>query len=89
MSPLERWEKSRAFSTNVAIAKKGRDGPADSLHNVMRLENAMHDWDTLTRDPVYGDVAVLIALISGIDEEEEVPAVEGRLHGATECCASL
>ena len=50
----------------------------------MSLENTMHNRDILAGDPVDGDVARLVAFVRRVDEEEEVPAVEGRLHGAAE-----
>jgi hypothetical protein len=55
----------------------------------MRLENTVHNRDILAGDPVDGDVARLVALVRRVDEEEEVTAVEGRLHGAAGvlCCA--
>ena len=67
-------------------SKKKSDEPIDSFHDVMSLENTMYNRDVLAGDPVDGDIARLVALVRGVDEEEKVPAVERWLHGAAERC---
>ena len=66
------------------MGKKG-DKPIDSLDDVMRLENTMHDRDALAGDTVDSDVARLVTLVPRVDEEKEVPTIERRLHGTAEC----
>lgn len=46
----------------------------------------MHNRDVLAGDSVDGDITRLVALVWRVDEEEEVPAVERWLHGATKWC---
>lgn len=51
-------------------------------HDVVGLEDTMHDRDVGAGDFVHGDIARVVALGRGVRKEEEVATVEGRLHRA-------
>ena len=59
------------------------NGPIDGLHDVVCLEDSVHDRDVLSGDLVDRDVAILVPRVWRIDEEKEVPAVKRGLHRAT------
>jgi hypothetical protein len=67
-----------------SIRGKNKDEPIDSLHDIMRLENTMHNRNVLARDPIHCDVTRLVAFVCRVDEEEQVSTIERRFHGAAE-----
>jgi len=54
----------------------------DDLHDVVCLENSVHDGNVLSGDLVDRDVANFVPRVWRIDKEKEVPAVKCGLHRA-------
>lgn len=54
--------------------------PIDHLHDVVRLEDSVHNGNVLSWDLVDCNVANFIPHIWRVDKEKDVPAIKRRLH---------
>jgi hypothetical protein len=54
--------------------------PIDHFHDVVCLEDSVHNGNVLSWDLVDRDVANLIPLVWRVDKEKDVPAMKRWLH---------
>ena len=71
------------MSSPSSTCYSDEDAPIDHLHDVVCLEDSVHNGNVLSWDLVDCDVADFIPLVLRVDEEKDVPAMERRFHRAT------